>query len=230
MAKKNIAIIAGTVTEVLSQKPYIFKMKIKKNEKKDVFPIVQLSDAAAEKTNLKSVAPGTPVVVTGKVTTEKKVEEYKCTDAKCGGKVVDQYINTYILADSVYVYGKSHTNNYLNKIILLGTVCKDIEFRYIEGTTSMLGNTKYQLAVNRREPNATDYPWVCSYARQAEEDCRRIAKGSQILVDGIINTRINQKECTCEKCGKVYSINENLTEIVASSVEYLNNCKFEEKK
>lgn len=226
MAKKNIAILGGVVSEILSQDPFTFKLKIKKNEKKDVFPLVQLSPVCLTKIDKSIIKVGGLLVVEGKITTEKKVDEFKCPDENCGGKITDQYINTYILADNIYAYKKDTVNNSLNKVILLGTVCRDIEFRYIEGATSPIGNTKYQVAINRREPNATDYPWISSFARQAEEDCRRISKGSQILIDGIINTRVNQKECSCAKCEKKVSINENLTEIVASSVEYLNNCNF----
>lgn len=230
MAKKNLAILSGIISEILCKEPLTFKVRIKKNEKKDVYPLVQLSPACASKTNLKNLKVGVPVVIEGKVTTEKKVEEFTCPDEKCKGKIIDQYINTYILADTVSIFAQGEEKNYMNRVIMLGTVCRDIEFRYIEGATSPIGNTKYQIAVNRREPHATDYPWVSSFARQAEEDCRRIAKGSQVLVDGLMNTRINQKECSCVKCEKKVSINENLTEIVASSVEYLNNCNFNETK
>ena len=215
MAKKNKVTLIGEINEIINEKD--FTIKIRKNSKKFVYPIIEL-----ENENMQKFKKGSLVVVEGKITTELKEEKYTCS---CGEKIIDKYILTKVTAQNIQVIPPKK-EVFLNNVILLGVVCREKSFVYIEGTKSPLGNTRYQIAVNRREPNLTDYPWITSYARQAEEDAKRIQKGSQVLVDGIINTRRNIKECVCPNCGTKIEVTEYLTEVVAASVEYLNNCIF----
>lgn len=229
MAKKNKVVLMGFVNEIISQDPMLFTIKIRKNPRRFVYPIIELGEGLSELKN--KITPGTLVVVEGKVTTEQREEKYDCPNPSCHEKIIDRYIFTKVTAQSLKFVKELErgTDVYLNQVILLGVVCREKDFRYIEGTKSPLGNTKYQVAINRREPNATDYPWVASFARQAEEDARRIQVGSQVLIDGILNTRKNQKECTCTLCESKIEVSEHLTEVVTNSVEYLNNCIFDDK-
>lgn len=227
MAKKNKVVLMGFIDEIVSQEPFLFTVKIRKNPRRFVYPIVELSE---ETMALKDkIKPGILVVVEGKVTTEKREEKYDCPNPSCPGKIIDRYIFTKVTAYSIKFVKEMEKNSdvFVNQVFLLGVVCREKDFRYIEGTKSPLGNTKYQLAVNRREPNKTDYPWVASFARQAEEDARRLQVGSQVMVDGILNTRKNEKECVCTLCNAKIEVVEHLTEVVANSVEYLNNCIFD---
>lgn len=229
MAKKNKVVLMGFIHEIISQDPLLFTLKIRKNPRRFVYPIIELGEAIKD---LESrIKPRTLVVVEGKVTTEQREEKYDCPNPSCHEKITDRYIFTKVTADSIkFVKELEHNSDvYINQVFLLGVVCREKDFRYITGTKSPLGNTKYQLAVNRREPNATDYPWVASFARQAEEDARRLQVGSQVLIDGILNTRKNAKECSCTVCESKIEVSEPLTEVVSNTVEYLNNCIFDDE-
>lgn len=229
MAKKNRVILMGFVDEIVSQDPFMFTVKIRKNPRRYVYPIVELGEEIKDLEN--RIKSKMLVAVEGKVTTEQREEKYDCPNPSCHEKITDRYIFTKVTADSIKFIRELEPNSdvYINQVFLLGVVCREKDFRYITGTKSPLGNTKYQLAVNRREPNATDYPWVASYARQAEEDARRLQVGSQVMVDGILNTRINTKECSCIVCDSKIEVKEPLTEVVSNTVEYLNNCLFDDE-
>lgn len=234
MAKKNKVVLMGVVSEILTEDKSIFTIQIRKNEKRFVYPIVVLGDKVLEYKDF--IQENAVVKVSGRVETERKEDLYDCPN--CGSKILDKYIFTTVNVENITlvlpneegidnVYGSI----FENQVILLGTVCRDIDFKYIQGTKSEVANTKYQIAVNRQKKGdiETDYPWIASFARQGEEDARRLGKGSQVLVDGFLNTRRNTKECTCEHCETSINITEFLTEVVTNSVEYLNNCNFNQE-
>lgn len=229
MAKKNKVVLMGFIHEIISQDPLLFTLKIRKNPRRFVYPIIELGEETKDLEG--RIKPRTLVVVEGKVTTQQREEKYDCPNPSCHEKITDRYIFTKVTADSIKFVKELERNSnvYINQVFLLGVVCREKDFRYITGTKSPLGHTKYQLAVNRREPNATDYPWVASFVRQAEEDARRLQIGSQVLIDGILNTRKNAKECSCTVCKSKIEVSEPLTEVVSNTVEYLNNCIFDDE-
>jgi len=227
MAKKNKVVLTGFVHEIMeTENKFMFSLKIRKNPKRFVYPIVELNKSTEEFKSM--IKENMLLIVTGKVKTERREEKHPCPNTACKELIVDKYIFTTVEADGIKFIKANEKDPFVNQVILLGTVCREKEFKYIEGTKSPLGNTKYQLAVNRREPRESDFPWINSFARQAEEDARRIQIGSQILVDGLLNTRKNEKECECSLCGTKIIVTEHLTEVVADTVEYLNNCVFSE--
>lgn len=128
----------------------------------------------------------------------------------------------------MFVVNSSIEDCYINKVMLLGTVCKELDFKYIESTYSKVANMKYQIAVNGKEVNTSNYPWVSTFARQAQEDKKRIQVGSQIMVEGELITRYVNKEYPC-KCGEIIKSSNRQTEVSGTAVEYLNNCKFDKK-
>ena len=128
----------------------------------------------------------------------------------------------------MFVVDSRAEESYINKVMLLGTVCKEVDFKYIKSTYSDVANMKYQMAVNAKEVNVSNYPWVSTFARQAEEDKKRIQAGSQIMVEGELITRYVNKEFTCE-CGEIIKSSHRQMEVSGTSVEYLNNCKFDKK-
>lgn len=222
MAKKNYVNVTGFVYEKFNDN--MFSVQIRKNPTKFVYPIIELSDKTV---GTKNIEVGNIVCVEGKVKTKQEEMRIPC---ECGGTIENKYVFTTVVADKILVMQPLTEEPFMNKVILLGTVCKEKEFKYITGTISPVANTKYQIAVNRREPNSTDYPWISTFARQAEEDVKRIDIGSQILVDGVLNTRLNTKDCTCERCGKQIEIKEPHTEVLGTTIEYLNNCLFEKNE
>ncbi|MFW6046372.1 MAG: single-stranded DNA-binding protein [Candidatus Woesearchaeota archaeon] len=237
MAKKNKAFLIGEVAEILQTDPLMFEIKIRKNEDRYVYPIVkvvyeeiyerkqQVKDKKFKMIN-KNIKQGAIVIVEGFVTTEMREDVYDCPNSNCNAKITDKYIFTYVTARNIQFFARKSEGQEisLNNVILLGAVCRDIEFKYIEGSKSSLGNTKYQMGVNGR--GRSDYPWVSSFARQAEEDANRLQKSSQILIDGLINTRKSTKEAECDYCNSKLKILEYLAEVNANTVEYLDKCIF----
>jgi hypothetical protein len=121
-----------------------------------------------------------------------------------------------------------------NLIIIMGTVCRDPEFfASEEGKKS----AQYQIAVNRRyhikdghELERTDYPWIKSFGKQAEEDRIRLETGSSVLINGAIQTRDITRKTVCGHCGTEYQWNEIVSEIFPYSTEYLMGCRFPERE
>lgn len=227
MAKKNMVHITGYVNEILVNQGnnFLFSVQVRKNPNKFVYPIIELGE---ENLNMKDkIQKGKVVSVVGKITTNQQKVDVPCQN--CGKTIENKYIFTCVTTSKVHVFEPTEQEPFVNNVILLGTVCNEKQFNYIKGTRSLVGNSKYQIAVNRREPNSTDYPYITTFAKQAEEDAKRINVGSQILVDGAVNTRVHTKTLTCD-CGSDIQFNEPHTEILGISVEYLNNCCFDDKQ
>ena len=68
-----------------------------------------------------------------------------------------------------------------------------------------------------------DYPWVYSYAQQAERDFVHLKQGTLILVDAFIQNRKVKNRMTCQLCGKEYVFDDAATEFVPYSIEYLSD-------
>lgn len=227
MAKKNSVHIMGYVEDILECTDYkiLFTVKIKKNENKFVFPIVEASLKVFKELN--ELTKGNLVIVEGSMKTEQKSESHTCKH--CNKIYTETYTLTMVSAQKLFTFNENNSESYINKVLLLGTVCNKPELKKIESAYSMVSNTKYQMAINRKEPNNADYLWVNTFTRQADEDAKRIQVSSQLLVEGALSTRRLTKEYTCV-CGEVIKYSQHQTEILGTSVEYLNNCLFEDKK
>lgn len=103
----------------------------------------------------------------------------------------------------------------MNKVVLIGRLTKDPELRYTESQTPV---ATFSIAVNRNFTNQAgereaDFINIIVWRKQAENCKTYLSKGSQVAVDGRIQTRNYD-----DKDGKkVY-----VTEVVAESVEFLN--------
>ena len=226
MAKKNCVHLLGYVDRIIeeSEGRLFFTIKIRKNKNKFVYPIVEF--ATKKFPDWVELAKGKMVIVEGNVKTEDKEVFIDCP--QCARRHKDRQVNTTIVAQKMFVVDSKVEESYMNKVMLLGTVCKEPYFKYIESTYSEVSNMKYQMAVNGRGVDVSDYPWVSTFARQAEEDKKRIQVGAQIMVEGELITRYVNKEYTCE-CGEIIKSSHGQTEISGKAVEYLNNCKFDKR-
>lgn len=163
---------------------------------------------------------------------------------------------------------KDNTLHYLsqkreisNVLKLFGTVISSPEMII---TSRGLAITRFQLAVNRKflikedDPNIkTDYPWVQSYGDLANVLKYRLKKGSEIYIDGCIQTRAVERYSYCNQardssgkylkdslgnpivqvdedgepmgCGQKYSWIDIVGEITPYSVEFLDNVLTEEE-
>ena len=170
------------------------------------------------------------------VLTTKEIK--KVTICECGHK--NKVDGNYVYINPIYVERREtgitkdegldilkkrcEISNYVN---VIGTLCRDVD-TYI--TDKSLKIAQYQIAVNRKyrvkEDSAeirTDWPWVKSYGKTADDDSKALRKGSVVFIDGMLQTRDIVRTITCEECGNEYRWNDQAMEIVPYEVEYLQN-------
>jgi len=104
----------------------------------------------------------------------------------------------------------------MNKVFLIGRLTRDPELRY---TGTNIAVASFSIAVNRNFSNANgereaDFINIVVWRKQAENVKNYITKGSQVAIDGRIQTRNYD-----DKDGKkVY-----VTEVVADNVQFLDS-------
>jgi single-strand DNA-binding protein len=109
----------------------------------------------------------------------------------------------------------------MNKVILIGRLTKDIELRY---TSSNIAVATFTIAINQeylsKDGNrGVDFINCVTYKIQAENIAKYCSKGSQVAIEGRIQTRNYD-----DKDGKkVY-----ITEIKVNSVEFIQSIEKKE--
>lgn len=103
----------------------------------------------------------------------------------------------------------------MNKVFLIGRLTKDPELRY---TTNNLPVATFSIAVNRNFANQSgereaDFINIVVWRKQAENVKNYIGQGSQVAIDGRIQTRTYDGED-----GK----KRYITEVVADNVQFLD--------
>lgn len=111
----------------------------------------------------------------------------------------------------------------MNKVILNGNLCKDVELKYTSNNTAVVSNT---IAVKNDFKNANgDYESqfinFVVYRNNAEFLNKYAAKGSKVLLEGRLNNRSYDKQDGT----KAY-----ITEVVVERVELLGNKPVETKQ
>ena len=106
----------------------------------------------------------------------------------------------------------------MNKVILVGRLTRDPEVR-----TMPTGNTvaSFTLAINRNFKNKegnidADFINVSVFGRQAENVGKYVTKGSQLGVDGRIQTRCYEAQDGTKRY---------VTEVIAESVEFMSSSR-----
>lgn len=110
----------------------------------------------------------------------------------------------------------------MNKIILVGNVCNEIEIRYTSNNTPI---ATFTIAVNRNHTKEdgtkeTDFINIVVWNKRAENVKNYLDKGSKVGISGRLQVRKYQNE---------RGENRYVTEVVADEVEFLNSKKSEEK-
>lgn len=104
----------------------------------------------------------------------------------------------------------------MNSVVLVGRLTKDPELAYTANTQNAV--CKFDIAINRPRRNGedqgADYPRVVVWGKQAENCNHYLSKGSQVAVQGKIQTG----SYTNREGQKVF-----ITEVVANNVEFLSN-------
>lgn len=119
-----------------------------------------------------------------------------------------------------------------NCITAIGTVVKEPEFYKDENLSAM----EYTVAINRkffiREDNTlskTDYPVVKTFGSKAEEDHKHIKVGTELLINGMLQTKEFKNKIQCDSCGVVNEFKDTSMEIIPYATEYLKNYYTEEE-
>ena len=124
-----------------------------------------------------------------------------------------------------------------NVVTLVGNLTREpVHAMYTDENGRGFYFTRYQVAINRKYcakgmdeiSERTDYPWIYSYGDKSEVDAKVLRTGSQILVDGAIQTRKYTEKYVCPHCGKEYNYEGKMLEILSYDTEYFLNCDFEE--
>ncbi len=111
----------------------------------------------------------------------------------------------------------------MNRVCLVGRLTAKPELRY---TSSNVPYTRFSLAVNRTFSNAqgereTDFINIVVWRRQAENVANYLNKGSQVSIEG----RIQTGSYTAQDGSKRYT-----TDVVADSVQFLETRKQSEAR
>lgn len=118
---------------------------------------------------------------------------------------------------------ETHFKEVSNQVLIIGSVVNEPELLQVKNTPCC----RYRLGVDRKyyiksQGDLTaDYPWVYSYAQQAERDYEHLKPGALILVDGFIQNRQVKSKMICSQCGVEYLYDDAATEMIPYAVEYL---------
>lgn len=104
----------------------------------------------------------------------------------------------------------------MNKVFLIGRLTKDPELRY---TSTNIATASFTVAVNRNFANQSgereaDFINVVVWRKQAENVKNYITKGSQVAIDGRIQTRSYDGQDGQKRY---------VTEVVADNVQFLDS-------
>ena len=120
-----------------------------------------------------------------------------------------------------------------NKARVAGNLCRDPKKITVKNGPTV---TQYPLAVDRKfkikeDPPSitTDFPWVKAYGQNAINDRNRLHLGSEVMIDGIVQTRSVNRKTVCCECGQLYDWKERVVELVPYETEYITNYYTEEE-
>lgn len=111
----------------------------------------------------------------------------------------------------------------MNKVFLIGRLVADPDLRYTQSNKPV---ADFRLAVNRQYTDESgerkaDFINIITWGKQAENVKQYIEKGSQVAVDGRIQTRNYEND----EGKKIY-----VTEVLAERVQFLDTKKIETNK
>lgn len=245
MARENTITLVGQVdspisvslNKVHSTYRVAFNLKTLRRNGRTDFPRVNVFGLSEEQAKyiFENFKIGTFVMVRGGISTKMANISIKCEG--CGKEHMTSSLITEVIAYSVPLllngeYDIEAMKEFANNLYLIGSVCSEIQSRQSPSGVSM---TQYQIAVNRKyhvkeKEDKTDFPWVKTFGRQAEDDEKHLKVSSQIYINGSIQTREVNKTIICDECESQINYVECLGEIVPQDIEYLNNCVFDEEE
>lgn len=119
-----------------------------------------------------------------------------------------------------------------NSVTIIGTATKEPEY-YKEEKYSVL---QYPIAVNRKyyipesqTVSKTDYPMIKTFGIKADEDHKRIKIGTEVLINGMLQTKEFMNKVLCTHCGAENELKDTSMEIIPYATEYLKGYVTEEE-
>lgn len=246
MAKENNIILIGKILDSpqlsYSAEKDLFQLSFvlgvcRKSQKID-FPEVNVFGLDEEQAfNLKdnlNENKDSYIMVRGMIATRYKEITVKCPE--CGKENQVSYLQTEIstIIPPLVLHGdysKESLKEYSNRASVLGTICSTpFEWQTANGIHTV---AQYQIAIDRRfrikeqEDTKYDYPWIKSFDTFAERSLKHLKVGSQIFLNGQIQTRDRKRKAVCANCETEFEYDVKVAEIVMTSIEYLTNCVFE---
>lgn len=105
----------------------------------------------------------------------------------------------------------------VNKVILIGNLCKDVELRFMQngeavGNTSLATNEKWKNKEGEKQEKA-EFHNLVFYRRLAEIAGEYLKKGSQIYIEGKLQTRKWEKD----------GVTRYSTEIIVNEMQMLGS-------
>ena len=102
----------------------------------------------------------------------------------------------------------------MNKVYLIGRLTRDPELRYNQDNNP---NARFSIAIDRNYSNQngereTDFINIVVFGKQAENCQKYLTKGSQVAIDGRIQTGSYEKD----------GVRRYTTDVVAQSVQFLD--------
>lgn len=245
MAKENSIILIGKImdnpTIAYSEKYQSYKISWKmevfrRNQRTDYprIKIYGLNKFIAERIieDLKS-NKNAYTIVRGMISTKMVQKFVKCPN--CGKEKSVFILETDVIAFAPPVvlagnYNSEELKELSNNANIIGIVCSDPFKRNCSSGTSL---TQFQIVIHRKfhvkeqSERKDDYPWVKTFSNQADESAAHLKIGSQIYINGALQTRESQRNTVCDECKSKITYSENVAEIVPYNIEYLSNCVFE---
>lgn len=246
MAKENSIVLIGKIINnpelsYSSEKDLFqlsFVMEVRRKKERIDFPEVNIFGLEEEQayTLAKNLNDhkNSYIMVRGMIATRYK--EIIVTCPNCGEKNRVSYLHTEVstIIPPLILHGYYNEEDlveYSNRASVLGIVCSaPIKRQSTKGKPI----TQYQITVDRRfrikeqEDFKDDYPWIKSFDKAAEKSFKHLKVGSQIYINGCIQTRETTRATNCANCNSKFTYNVTIAEIVMTSVEYLSNCVFEQ--
>ncbi len=116
-----------------------------------------------------------------------------------------------------------------NYAACFGTLVREPRYAPDYGVTNRR-ETNIQVALNRKRmivedgpDKRTDYPYIRAFGKIAEETAKVLHTGSEIYVEGAVETRKVEIEKNCPFCEKDFIVQTSAVEIVPYTIEYISD-------
>lgn len=200
-------------------------------------PIIYSRNPYIIKKHMLYVDEGDLIFIKGTLCT--KETKKKCICPECGCVSVREGVSVYVDPLVVNIIKKqigineatdllkTEYDEYSNLVMMMGSLVREPEY-YESGSKKQVD---MQIASNRirrirEDPGekTTDYPWVKGYGDRAKEYSEVLTTGSDIYINGAIQTRDVETNDVCPECGATYIRKSVASEIVPYHIEYGANC------